>query len=73
MSLFGLRRHPRDRRSAPPDRRPAAPLDHPSLAAMSPRELADLPLPRPGLRVVEGGAPAPSRDADACVAAEEVA
>lgn len=37
------------RRLFPPLPRPdpADPLDHPALRAMSPRELADLPLPRP--------------------------
>lgn len=39
----------------PRDPTPADPLDHPHLARLGLRELADLPMPRPE------GAPAPSR------------
>ncbi|WP_256377566.1 hypothetical protein [Oceanicola sp. D3] len=34
--------------ASPPASDPADPLAHPALRAMSARELADLPLPRPG-------------------------
>ncbi|WP_373355146.1 hypothetical protein [Pseudoroseicyclus sp. CXY001] len=38
----------RPRRAAPrPRTDPPGPLDHPAIAAMSQRDLADLPLPRP--------------------------
>ncbi|MDQ0395349.1 hypothetical protein [Labrys monachus] len=43
LDALGLRRKRR-----PPDRPvPPEPLDHPSLRAMTPRQLADLPIDRP--------------------------
>jgi hypothetical protein len=48
-----LRRHLGPSEVPAPD-----PLDHPALRRMSPRELADLPVPRPGAPGEGGACPA---------------
>ncbi|EYD78010.1 hypothetical protein Rumeso_00347 [Rubellimicrobium mesophilum DSM 19309] len=48
------------RRLGPAEAPAAEPLDHPALRRMSPRELADLPLPRPEVAEMQGKAVRPA-------------
>jgi hypothetical protein len=50
-------RRPKGPAVAPSPGGPADPLAHPALAAMSPHQLADLPLPRPEPRAVQDNTP----------------
>lgn len=50
-------RRPKGPSPTPAGGSPADPLSHPALAAMTPHQLADLPLPRATQRAVQDDAP----------------